>query len=54
LIAWSNAGPYVAIATNSMGAATSLVATMLFIPVLRPSVTKTSLVMNWEGRRNET
>jgi hypothetical protein len=44
-----NAGPYMAIATNSMGAVTSQVATMLFIPVLRPSVTKTSLVLNWEG-----
>ena len=47
--AWSNAGPYVAIATNSMGAATSQVATMQFIPLLQPSVTKTSLVLNWEG-----
>ncbi|MCX6922856.1 MAG: hypothetical protein NT154_06540 [Verrucomicrobia bacterium] len=35
--------------TDSMGVATSQVATILFIPVLRPSVTKTSLVLNWEG-----
>jgi hypothetical protein len=46
---YSNAGPYVAIATNSLGTATSQVATLLFIPVLQPSVTKTSLVLNWEG-----
>jgi hypothetical protein len=46
---FSNAGPYRVIASNTLGAATSQVAILEFIPVLGSSFANRTLVLNWEG-----
>lgn len=46
---FSSDGPYIAVASNSLGSATSQVATVRFVPVMITSRANKALVIYWEG-----
>lgn len=47
--AYTDAGPYVIVASNTLGSTTSQVATLEFIPLLRASLAEKEVLLSWEG-----